>query len=100
VYFVPLSEVTLMFSISAPAARRMTDLLDPKGDLAILRIVRRAGRFRLCVSQVRQGDMTFAHGGRDLLALDAPMQEALAAHSLSTRTTAGGPRLKLATHQG
>jgi len=86
-----------MFNISVPAAQRMNELLLSRGELAILRIVRRAGRFRLCVSQVREGDNTFAHGGKDLLVLDGAIHKLLTGRSLNTRDTAAGPRLKLAS---
>lgn len=85
-----------MFNISVPAAHRMNELLRSKDELAILRIVRRAGRFRLCVSQVREGDNTFAHGGRDLLVLDRATHQMLRGHSLNTRNTPAGIRLSLA----
>lgn len=84
-----------MFSVSTPAAAKMTDLLTPKNDDAVLRIVRRDGRFRLRVSQVREGDRTFTHDGRIVLALDATTNESLARRSLAIRRTTTGERLKL-----
>lgn len=84
-----------MFNVSDPAAARMSDLLVPRADDAVLRIVRRDGRFRLRVSQVRPGDRTFAHGGRVVLALDPGTNDSLSRGSLNLRETAAGPRLKL-----
>lgn len=84
-----------MLSISDPAAARMTDLLVPRADDAVLRIVRRDGRYRLRVSRVLPGDQTFAHAGRVVLALDEQTKKSLAQRSLGLRHSATGPRLNL-----
>lgn len=86
-----------MFAISAEAARRMSDLLVPRPDDAVLRIVRRGGRFRLHVSQSRPGDQLFDHDGRPVLALDQATQTSLVRRSLGVRNTTAGPRLLLAS---
>jgi hypothetical protein len=84
-----------MFAISAPASRRMSELLVPKAENAILRIVQQSGRFRMRFSQVRPGDETFAHEGSVVLALDETTRKSLAGRSLRLKNTPDGPRLRL-----
>lgn len=86
-----------MFNVTIPAAARMTELLVPRADEAVLRIVRRSGRFRLRVSQVRPGDWTFPHCGKTVLALDERMSHLLARRFIDVVGTTAGPRLKLAS---
>lgn len=85
-----------MLKVSLPAVARMTDLLLPKAEDAVLRIVRKKRRFHLWVSQIREGDQTFAHEGRVLLALDGRTNQTLAKRSLGIRQTDAGPRLQIA----
>lgn len=85
-----------MFKVSIPAAARMTNLLGAKEEDAVLRIVRRDGRFRLKVSQMRPGDQTFVHGGRIVLVLDERTNESLSRRFLDIKHTDAGPRLKIA----
>lgn len=86
-----------MFAITAPASQRMSELLVPKAENAILRIVRRSGRFRLRFSQVRPGDETFTHEGSVVLALDEATRKSLVGRSLRLKKTPDGPRLRLAS---
>ena len=85
-----------MLKISETAAARMHSLLTPKSEEAVLRIVRRKGRFSLRVSSVRTGDQTFAPAGRIVLALDESTNRMLAKGRLDLKQTAKGPRLNLA----
>jgi hypothetical protein len=84
-----------MLHVSAPAAARMAQLLNPKGHDAVLRIIRRKDRLRLHVSVVREGDQTFMHNGRIVLALDERMRSNLSRRHLDVGPSSTGPRLKL-----
>ena len=60
-----------------------------------LRIKRRRGGWRLCVDHAQADDTTLAHGGRNVLLLDAKVTQALTDMTLDVEQTPTGPRLRL-----
>lgn len=87
-----------MLKVSTPAAAQLAQLLNPRANDAVVRIIRRKNRLRLRWSLVRPGDQTFAHDGRVVLALDDRMGKSLSKRQLEVRQTDAGPRLRMKLH--
>ncbi len=86
-----------MLNVTKPALERLSRRLIRKeaADDIALRFTRREGGWNLGTDQARPGDVTFAHGGRNVLLLDQAAAEAMTNMTLDVRNTDVGPRLRL-----
>lgn len=86
-----------MLKVTAAALSRLSTKLSRKkaADDAVLRFTRKPGGWKLRIDDSRPADKTFAHEGRDVLALDNEVSEAMSQMTLDVTNAKGKPRLKL-----
>jgi hypothetical protein len=86
-----------MLNVSKPALARLSHKLprDQGGKEIVLRFTPHEAGWKLIQDRARSGDVTFAHGGRNVLVLDLAVSQAMADFTLDLRRTDAGPRLRL-----
>jgi hypothetical protein len=91
-----------MLNVTKRALDRLSRWLDREeaAENVAMRFTRREDRWKLDQDQARPGDLTFSHGGRNVLLLDAGAAAAMADLTLVVRNTDAGPRLRLCRSAG
>jgi len=84
-----------MFSVTAPAYRRLAQILELESPESVMRIIRVKRRLRIRVGTIRESDQIFTHEGRAVFALDEQMAKNLVLKKLDVKLTDEGPRLQL-----
>lgn len=86
-----------MLDVSKPALARLSYKLahDDSGKDVALRFTPHENGWKLSPDRARFGDVTFTHGGRNVLLLDESVSQAMADLMLDLRRTDSGPRLRL-----
>ncbi|HUG93643.1 MAG TPA: hypothetical protein VML55_22580 [Planctomycetaceae bacterium] len=84
-----------MLTVTETAGEHLSEILKQAPDEAVVRFIPQENGLALHLDNVRDGDQTFEHGEKTVLALDPPIAEALTDRTLDMQPTEEGPRLSL-----
>lgn len=84
-----------MLSVTDNASQHLATLLDEAPENAVVRFVPQEDGLAVQLGNVQQGDTTFEHDDKTVLALDSQVSEALADKTLDVQQTEQGPQLAL-----
>jgi hypothetical protein len=84
-----------MLTVTETAGQHLSQVLEQAPGNAVVRFIPQENGLAMHLDNVREGDLTFEHEDKTVLALEPRVAEALADRTLDVQPTEEGPQLAL-----